>query len=1186
MMNLMHIKIYQRTAVFILCGSLILTSHFVCAQPVDPITNATPIQTGSDARTDTGTAMPYAADQSAPSKSTTEAATSNTIDAVEPKSAAARLLDAISKHPDGRDAKRPDWKLAQDRAVLAARQGRFGEALPILDQLRKDHPTDAVVTSDYATVLAWAGQDSDAVAAYKTLPTGARPDYLLDAIGHSYRNLHQPEEALAVYRLALVTYPDNQSFMAGEILSLLETNYTDEAVALAQKANNTFKNPSEPLTVAITQALHVQAVELARGGHYKEALAAFAKLHATYPNDNGITGDYVACLSWAGHDTEAVALFGTLPRDTVADYVLDAAAHSYRNLRQPKQALDLYQAALDKSPENTVYAIGVIYSLSDLGRSDEALKVAKAQLEKHPEKPEALVKAYIYVERRRAIDLARAGHYEQALALLRELRAKYPNDGSEVMDYIAVSSWAGHDKDAVHEYQKIIRQPMPDYVLEAVGHSYRALHQSEQAITVYRRGLKQSPRNEIFAAGEIRCLDDVMRYSEGEQRAKKFTKSYGDHLEVLLAGGEAANFNEDHVEALNFYERANAIAPKNTESLRGLVHAEDTSGAPHLALKLADKHPGLMKDNEYRAIIGNADQRAVRWGTLEPAGEATRFAETDQALATLDAHIGQWTAKNDPSVYPSIIRTRFDRLIALRDRVRMQDVIDGYNALVEQGVEVPNFALVAVGDAYLYVRQPEIARDIFLKILRTEPTNFEARRLLAYSYLECEQYDEAKQTADKLVEDEPKWIYLKGEPERQTNPERATAELDAGQIRGFSSEMQEGDDLLSSLVASAPHESKNRDAKGTLDMMRGWPRAALQEYQIALALQEGHHVQSETGIAMANLALQNFRETDAALQSLTARFPEDSGVRRANRLWQVHNMAELDAHAGYNFTPTGGGANSPRGGGFDVGAEIYSSPLDYNWRLFAGQDFTHEREPAAEGRIDYARSNVGVEYRNGDVTASAGPTINEYNKRQRIGLDGKGTYTFNDQWSAGIGAALFSATTPLRALNAGVTANEFDVNTTWRQSEARKVTVTASALSFSDGNFRTLEAAEYIQRLYTDPIWQLDGEVNTGLSQNSKDENRLYYNPSSDLSALAGLRLTQSLYHRYETQWQHSLLVMPGLYAQANRATTGAWLIRYEHRLLYNDTTDVGAGVNYAHQAYDGSSQNAVSVTMNVKERF
>jgi biofilm PGA synthesis protein PgaA len=1101
-----------------------------------------------------------------------------------------KVLDAISKKSDGREAKQPDWKIEQDMAVMAARQGQYDQALPMLEKLHNEHPQDLGIATDYAAILGWAGRDQEAVNQYEGLPAGDRPDYLIDAIGHSYRNLHQPEKALDVYHLGLQTFPDNQSFLGGEIFSLLESGKTDEAVAHAQDANTKYPQPAEPLALAIKEAFHVNAVALARAGKYKEAIPALAALRKQYPDDFGIAADNVAVLSWAGRDADAVkeyrALVSTNAQGDVPDYVLDAAAHSYRNLHQPKQALALYEAALKKDPNNVTYAVGAIYSLSDLGRTAEALKLAQKQLSAHPDKPKELVKAYVYVERRHAIELARAGKYDQALAILKQLRAKYPSDVTETMDYIAVSGWAGHDKDATTTYEKIQKSAMPDYVLEAVAHSYRNQHQPKQALDVYRRGLKQDPRNEVFAAGEVRCLDDMGQYGEGVSRAKAFTAEYGGHLEVLLAGGEAANFDDEAVEALNFYVRADDISPRNNEAMRGLIHAEDRAGAPDLAMKNATKHPGLMKADELNAIVGDQDSQLVRWGPLEPENEATRYAATDEAISTLNQHINEWSAKNDPSVYPNILRARFDRMIALRDRARWQDVINEYNDLVGQGVEIPAFALEPVGEAYLALRQPEVARDIFLKVLQSEPNDFESRRLLAYAYLECEQYDEAYATIDKLREDEPQWVYLKGEPERQPNANRAMVELDSGALRSYADELDAADAKITPVVEAAPYDARNRAAAGNIDLMRGWPRKALEQFEIGKSIQDGHDVANETGIAMANLELQNFEEAENGVNSLMQRFPENPDVQRAKRELDVHNMAELDAHAGYQFAPSEGDVNNPNGQGFDVGAELYSSPIDFNWRLFAGEDFFHEHEPEQEGILDYSRTNAGAEYRNGDVTTSGGVSYNRFDSGERVGAFGKGEYTFNDMWSAGIAAELFSADTPLRALNAGVTADNYEVNGKWRGSESESVTFSANAMPFSDGNFRTGQDAEYIRRLYTDDQYQLDFEGNAASQQNSKNEARSYYNPSLDFTALAGLRGTQNLYRHYETLWDHSLLAMAGVYAQQNYNASPAWTIRYEHRLHYDDTLNAGVGVNYTHQDYDGSAEDAVSLTMDVVERF
>ena len=86
-----------------------------------------------------------------------------------------------------------------------------------------------------------------------------------------------------------------------------------------------------------------------------------------------------------------------------------------------------------------------------------------------------------------------------------------------------------------------------------------------------------------------------------------------------------------------------------------------------------------------------------------------------------------------------------------------------------------------------------------LKAASERPGFLETRRLLAYAYLECEQYDESLRRSIKLREDEPKWIYLKGEPEHQPNAvnrARGRTRLRAT-LRAYGDELQVASDRLS-----------------------------------------------------------------------------------------------------------------------------------------------------------------------------------------------------------------------------------------------------------------------------------------------------------------------------------------------------------------------------------------------------
>ena len=75
-------------------------------------------------------------------------------------------------------------------------------------------------------------------------------------------------------------------------------------------------------------------------------------------------------------------------------------------------------------------------------------------------------------------------------------------------------------------------------------------------------------------------------------------------------------------------------------------------------------------------------------------------------------------------------RLRLDRLVALRDRVRMQEAAEEGEALSADG-PLPAYAEEAYADALLYLRRPEAARDAYERVLAQIPRT--SRRATASS---------------------------------------------------------------------------------------------------------------------------------------------------------------------------------------------------------------------------------------------------------------------------------------------------------------------------------------------------------------------------------------------------------------------------------------------------------------------
>lgn len=355
-------------------------------------------------------------------------------------------------------------------------------------------------------------------------------------------------------------------------------------------------------------------------------------------------------------------------------------------------------------------------------------------------------------------------------------------------------------------------------------------------------------------------------------------------------------------------------------------------------------------------------------------------------------------------------------------------------------------------------------------------------------------------------------------------------------------------------------------------------------------MMQGHDVTNETGEARVNLELQNYQAAEAQALDLSQRFPENLDVQRANRLWDVHNMWELDINAENMFRSS---ANASGGNGFAVDTKLYTPPIDYNWRIFAEEYFAYEAEPFGEGGIHLSGTSAGVEYRGHGLTASLAPTLNYYNSaaigtsgNDRVGGDFKASYAVNDHWTVGTEEEVFSRDTPLRAINAGVTADSQKLDAIYRVSESRELDMNLEFLNFSDENERGILGATYKERLYTNPYWKVDSITDLTGSQNSLDQNRLYYNPKEDFMGLTGLQVTEILYRHYQTVYDHSLLYTPGAYWQESYGTSFAQVAEYRQSITWNDVLTASAGVVFSRQDYDGDPENNVSIIGNLVYRF
>jgi biofilm PGA synthesis protein PgaA len=730
----------------------------------------------------------------------------------------------------------------------------------------------------------------------------------------------------------------------------------------------------------------------------------------------------------------------------------------------------------------------------------------------------------------------------------------------------------------VARYEQLVPPQRAD-ILSAAGSAYRDLRRWPEALRVYRLGEQQYPGDDRFSAGEVRTLADSGDSGAALSRAEALLKSAHHDASLWLAAGYSARLAGKIVDALRYTDEALALQPASDEALRERIIAAEQLGAAHEALVLAESNPHLIASDQVRRLQGSDAAQLVRFGPLDPASPATRFVVIDRAIGDLDAQIAHLTDR-DPATRAARLRARFDRLVAWRQRARMHDVVQDYEALCAEHVAVPGYVLAPVGDAYLYLREPEVAERLYQRSLASDPNNFETRVKLFYALIDAGQLDAATQLIDALNLQQSKWIWLKGYKTPIPNPKREITEQMVAEARLYRNALPAAQQLYTTLTEAAPMNAAYRLGLGETYVARGWLRRAQGEFEIARALDPAT---LEPGIAAStalnDISLQRYAQASTAISDLARQFPEVAEVRRAQREFSLYQRPEYSLSLMRTSAPA---ASVTQGNGLLSEISAFSSPIGYRWRVHAGASYGHERY--AEGDITLRRAMLGIEYRVPDFVLQLDSTGSSYGV-VRAGAELQATWNPNDTWQIDGKGARFSPGTPLRALLHGVTADSGEVNWTYRRSELMRATLGVGLMDFSDGNRGLGLKANLMYRVYTRPALTVDALVDLAGTRNSLPQ-QAYYSPARDFQSLLGVNIAQLFAHRYERYLKNNVTLQAGSYFE--RGYGSHWVERIADKLAYhaNDALEIDFGLTFGRAVYDGLSQNEFSAAFSANWRI
>jgi biofilm PGA synthesis protein PgaA len=654
-----------------------------------------------------------------------------------------------------------------------------------------------------------------------------------------------------------------------------------------------------------------------------------------------------------------------------------------------------------------------------------------------------------------------------------------------------------------------------------------------------------------------------------------------ESLPLLHAHAELHKRKNNFVDEAATYHQILQLSPNDKVALRGRAFATLHMGAIHLATKYAEQNPEVFSYLEILDLQQASAGRSIKWGAVEEkAGIGQqRFQSTDKALSRNDT-VRTIHARDHKSNSPSGRYTEFDRIVALRDRVRMKEAIAIYESLKQRRIGVPAYALAAVADAYLYQRQPELACDMYLQALalskrdRDYP-NREWQLKLFDAYVDANEFDAARELIDQLVDDIPpvlnkglKGVEVDNEFYEKARINQAYARINADQY-------EEGQILLNKTLETAPFNMGARLAYGDLFQLREQPRSAQRQYASVL-VDDPSNSSAAAGIAETAIALNDSQTAKHQLGTLTQYYPENREVQRLQKLFDAYRQPLLTVTSGWGKSPTGGGNRGNQN--WQVDTMLHSPLSNQHWRVFA-HTFNAEAKFSDTTGIR-RRVGIGADYRS-PAWRISGEINQDQTKLDNYGFSMKTSWLPDDHWGLDLEFESNSNNIPLQASAAGISMKSVKLSMNYIQNESRSLNASFGYSWLSDSNRRIEAGANWQERWWSGPIYKLDTTVGVFSSDNSFAD-AVYFNPRRDYSIEAQINNEWTLWRDYQCSFKNRLVLGAGEYWQQGFASGMTSIVRYEHELNLDSFRSVNYGVAYERHPYDGVTNETTSVFLNL----
>jgi tetratricopeptide (TPR) repeat protein len=319
------------------------------------------------------------------------------------------------------------------------------------------------------------------------------------------------------------------------------------------------------------------------------------------PNSEEVVLSIARLYSEQGDLARAAKVIEGVPTDDRSARMDFALAGIYDQLKQPKNAVKAYRAAVDEDPDNADAKRGLAAALAASGQMDEAAKIYAQILGSDPQDAQALI---------RQADIQRQqGHYEQALATLKKAQALVSDNVELSYNLALVYDALGRFDESIKTLKQLLTATLP-----ADG-KYTDADRSNRALFLDRLAIVQREANHTDEA--------VATYKEMQQ--------LGGDYQARGAGGIVDAYRDAHnwKAALDAAAAAAKAMPTNHDIQLTYARQLADSGKVDEGLKLANAQlSGTPDDRDVFFTIADMNVRDKRWK------DASEVLDKADALAT------------------------------------------------------------------------------------------------------------------------------------------------------------------------------------------------------------------------------------------------------------------------------------------------------------------------------------------------------------------------------------------------------------------------------------------------------------------------------------------------------------------------------------------------------------------------